>query len=432
MKKLLSHIKHPRSISIIIFLVSFGLSLFLVYSRYQLEKDGDNDLMNNQLNQSKDRLDQTFSYNLSAARSLALMIEEIGNSKKFDSVASLIFNSNKSLDGLVITNGVVISEIHPHTLNQIEIESDILKIISNLNLNNKTVIYQDSFILGRDNSNGGEKYLISGHPIFRDNEKEGYAIVIVKFNTLIKSIGIDTSEFQCQLNKITDDGKSEINVYPEHPKFDIKKAAFTTLRESGWKLYLNKKPEGVPANLIILFLFSTLISLLFGLQAYKMMRQPHKLKQLVDAKSLELYLSQHKYKSTLDRITDGFASLDMSWNFTYINKTASNLLNREPDSLIGKNFHDEFPNSVGKNFYQACERAKKEQKYMFHLEHIEEFDFYIEHHIYPSPEGLSIFLKDITAQKRIAIEEEINERRFKALVENNDGIISVADELITA
>ena len=117
MKKLLIKIKHPLSLALLIFFVSFGLSLFLVYSRFQIERDSDNDLMNNQLNQSKDRLDQTFSYNLSAARSLAFSIEELGDTNKFDSIDSQIYNSNKSFDGLVLTKGSVIAQIYPHTLN---------------------------------------------------------------------------------------------------------------------------------------------------------------------------------------------------------------------------------------------------------------------------------------------------------------------------
>lgn len=428
MKKILIKIKQPINIALLVFMVSFGLSLFLVYSRYQIEKDRDNDLMNIKLNQSKDRLDQTFSFNLSAARSLALTIEELNDTKKFDSIASKIFYSNKSLDGLALTTGSNITHIYPHTLNEKEIESSLQKIISNFKFINHDVVFQDSFILGNENIIEEEKFLLGGHPVFSQNEKEGYAIVIVKFSTLIKSIGIDTSEFQFQLNKMTSDNKSEIYIYPENPNFETNNSAFITLRESGWKLYLMRRPKGIPVNLLILFLFSSILSILFGLQTYIILKRPHELKKQVDTKSLELYLTQHKYKSTLDRITDGFASLDTNWHFTYMNKAAGNLLNRLPEDLIGKDFHSEFPNSVGKKFYQACEKAMKEQKYMFHLEHIEAINCFIENHIYPSPEGLSIFLKDISAQKRIDLEEEINDRRFRSLVQHNDGIISVADQ----
>lgn len=428
MKKLFIKIKHPLTLALLIFMVSFGLSLFLVYSRYQIDKDRDNDLMITEINHSKDRLNQTFSLSLSAARSLAFLIEELDDINTFDSLASQICNSNKSLDGLVLTKGNDITHIYPHTLNEKEIGRNIKRITSKLEYKNNAVIFHDSFILGQDNTSEAEKFLLGGHTVFSNNERDGYAIVIVKISTIIKSIGIDTSEFQFQLNKMTDDPKIEVNVYPENPTFETNKAAFITLGERGWKLYFKANPAKIPINIIILLFFSVLLSYLFGLQTYVVMSRRHKLKQMVDAKSLELSLSQHKYKSTIDRITDGFASLDTNWHFTYLNKAAADLLHRLPEDLIGKDFQLEFPNSVGKEFYQACERAMKEQKYMFHLEHLKTADFYIENHIYPSPEGLSIFLKDITAQKRHDIQEELNVNRFKRLVQNNDGIISVADK----
>lgn len=428
MKKLFIKIKHPLTLALLIFMVSLGLSLILVYSRYQIEKDRDRDLMITEINHSKDRLNQTFSLSLSAARSLAFLIEELDDINTFDSLASQICNSNKSLDGLVLTKGNEITHIYPHTLNEKEIGRSIKRITSKLDYKNNAVIFQDSFILGQDNTSEAEKFLLGGHPLFSNNERDGYAIVIVKISTIIKSIGIDTSKFQFQLNKMTDDPKIEVNVYPENPSFETNKAAFITLGERGWKLYFKANPAKIPVNIIILLFFSVLLSYLFGLQTYVVMSRRHKLKQLVDTKSLELYLYQNKYRSTIDRITDGFASLDTNWHFTYLNKAAADLLHRLPEDLIGKDFHIEFPNSVGKEFYQACERALKEQKYMFHLEHLKTTDFYIENHIYPSPEGLSIFLKDITAQKKLDIEEELNVHRFKRLVQNNDGIISVADK----
>lgn len=236
MKKLFTKIKHPVITAWLVFLVSFGLSLFLVYSRYQIEKDDDKHLINFHLNQSKDRLDQTFLYNLSAARSMAFMIEEFGEPEMFDSVASQIYNSNKSLDGLILTKGTNITNIFPHTLNQREIENNIIRITNKLNESKKVIVFQDSFILGNLNSDHKEKFIIGGHPIFRNNEKEGYAIVIVKFNTIVRSLNIDTSKFQFQLNKVIDDSRNEINIYPENSEFATKNAAFITLHDGGWKL----------------------------------------------------------------------------------------------------------------------------------------------------------------------------------------------------
>ena len=65
----------------------------------------------------------------------------------------------------------------------------------------------------------------------------------------------------------------------------------------------------------------------------------------------------------LERISDGIESLDKKWNYTFANKQAAKLLNKNsPEELIGKNKWKLDPEVIGTPFYEACMEAQKTQK----------------------------------------------------------------------
>lgn len=125
----------------------------------------------------------------------------------------------------------------------------------------------------------------------------------------------------------------------------------------------------------------------------------------------------------LERITEAFVSLDANWCYTYMNKQAGEIFNRDPEKMIGKHIWTEFPEGLGQPFHHAYEKAMATQEYIYMEEHYKPFNKWFENHIYPSPDGLSIFFRDITEKKRA--EQEIlraNERFEKVAEATNDAI----------
>ena len=57
--------------------------------------------------------------------------------------------------------------------------------------------------------------------------------------------------------------------------------------------------------------------------------------------------TEHGLSEILDRITDGFIALDKNWHYTYMNKRAGEILNRDPQQMIGKHIWTEFPEGIG-------------------------------------------------------------------------------------
>ncbi|MGC4021194.1 MAG: histidine kinase dimerization/phospho-acceptor domain-containing protein [Cyclobacteriaceae bacterium] len=100
-----------------------------------------------------------------------------------------------------------------------------------------------------------------------------------------------------------------------------------------------------------------------------------------------------------DRIGDAFLELDNHWNYIYVNKQLGQLVQRSPESLIGKNVWEEFPQAVGSATYKAFHQAMKEQHYICHLDYYPPLNLWQENHIYPSPDGLCVFIRDISERK---------------------------------
>lgn len=114
---------------------------------------------------------------------------------------------------------------------------------------------------------------------------------------------------------------------------------------------------------------------------------------------IELKESEGKFRTLVERVSDAFVALDRNWNYTYVNKKAGELFGRDPVYLVGKNVWKEFPEAIGSVFHEAYIQAMKEQKQMTIFEYFPTFGKWFENNLYPSPEGLSVYFKDITRQK---------------------------------
>jgi PAS domain S-box-containing protein len=135
---------------------------------------------------------------------------------------------------------------------------------------------------------------------------------------------------------------------------------------------------------------------------------------------------ERRTRFVLESITDAFFGLDREWRFTYVNRQAELLLERSRNDLMGKSHWDEYADTIGTLVEHSYQRAVAENVTVtfenFYLPH----DRWYEIRAYPSPEGLSIFFRDVSERKRAEIALRESEQRFRQLADAMSQIVWTA------
>ncbi|AFZ34098.1 PAS/PAC sensor hybrid histidine kinase [Stanieria cyanosphaera PCC 7437] len=112
---------------------------------------------------------------------------------------------------------------------------------------------------------------------------------------------------------------------------------------------------------------------------------------------------QQQLSDRLDKMTDAFVMLDRDWRIVYQNLAAERINQKPRSQVLGKTQWEEWSASVGTAIEHNYRQAMAEQVPV-HFEHHyyapPDYDLWLEIHAYPSEEGLSIFFRDISEQKR--------------------------------
>jgi len=102
----------------------------------------------------------------------------------------------------------------------------------------------------------------------------------------------------------------------------------------------------------------------------------------------------------LERIGDGIIGFDADMNHTYVNERAGELLGRKPADLIGQNFWQEYPESPGSSFADACQRALETQSMTPFDGYFPPTNNWLQGSVHPSDDGLSVLFTDGTRHKQ--------------------------------
>lgn len=117
--------------------------------------------------------------------------------------------------------------------------------------------------------------------------------------------------------------------------------------------------------------------------------------------------ARERISDILESIHDAFAAVDRDWRFTYINREAERLLRRRRGDLLGRNLWEEFPDAVGAVFDHEYHRAMETKQAVQFEEYYAPLQFWVDVRAFPTADGLSIYLRDVTERK--LTEEQIRQ-----------------------
>jgi PAS domain S-box-containing protein len=113
--------------------------------------------------------------------------------------------------------------------------------------------------------------------------------------------------------------------------------------------------------------------------------------------------SERRVQSILGSIKDGFVALDRRWRFTYVNQSFLQLIGPRyatQDDLVGHSLWEKFPELLGSDVEARYRQAMAEQTAMSFEIYYEPARTWLEQRVYPAPDTLSVYVRDITERRR--------------------------------
>jgi PAS domain S-box-containing protein len=105
-------------------------------------------------------------------------------------------------------------------------------------------------------------------------------------------------------------------------------------------------------------------------------------------------------QTILDSITDAFFSLNGDWEFSYVNCQSEKTLGLPASELLGRSIWEVYPGTVGSDFEHMYRKAARERNALTFCSYYPDHDRWYDVNVYPAPDGLSVYFRDITARMR--------------------------------
>lgn len=120
----------------------------------------------------------------------------------------------------------------------------------------------------------------------------------------------------------------------------------------------------------------------------------------------------------LESIGDAFFAVNKNWIVTYWNNRAEEVLYMPREDVVGMNLWDVYEDAAELDFFSQYQKAVNEQVTVTFEEYYPAADKWFDVSAYPSPDGLSVFFKDITDRKKSdKILKELNQTLKQQTVE---------------
>ncbi|MEX0843729.1 MAG: PAS domain S-box protein, partial [Balneolaceae bacterium] len=138
---------------------------------------------------------------------------------------------------------------------------------------------------------------------------------------------------------------------------------------------------------------------------------------------LELDEALKQKENILESIGDAFYAVDKNWTVTYWNREAERLMQTPRSEIVDNNVWDVFPEATEMKTYTYLHRAMHENKTIDFEDFYPPLEKWLNISAYPSPDGVSVFFKDITESKKAREElEKLNtklQQRAQELAASN-------------
>ncbi|GMU88350.1 MAG: hypothetical protein AMXMBFR49_05580 [Chlorobiota bacterium] len=120
----------------------------------------------------------------------------------------------------------------------------------------------------------------------------------------------------------------------------------------------------------------------------------------------------------LARVSDGIIAFDLNLNYTFVSSAAGLILGRNPDSLLGKNFYEVFPEAKGTKFANSYLQALESGKVITVNDYFEPWNRWFSNKIFPSETGITVLFYETTGDVEATSSLQDSEKHLKKILDN--------------
>lgn len=125
-----------------------------------------------------------------------------------------------------------------------------------------------------------------------------------------------------------------------------------------------------------------------------------------------------KAETIIEEITDGFYILDKDWRFIKMNKAAELLFGVPREKVLGRNIWDIFPDTPDYSYPAQFRKAMNEYLTVNFEDYWADLDRWFSAVVYPSQEGLTVFFKEITQERKTQFDLEDTANKLKSILDS--------------
>jgi PAS domain S-box-containing protein len=114
----------------------------------------------------------------------------------------------------------------------------------------------------------------------------------------------------------------------------------------------------------------------------------------------EAEVGRARMMTIVESISDGFIALDHEFRVIYMNRRAEQLLERPREELLGRTAWEAVPETRDSIFERVCREALEEGSSLSIEEYYAPLRGWVELHVVPTAEGLTLYFRNITGRKR--------------------------------
>jgi len=147
----------------------------------------------------------------------------------------------------------------------------------------------------------------------------------------------------------------------------------------------------------------------------------------IDETGIEtLHQSNAMVFDVLESITDGFFFVNNNWKVLYWNKAAEKIMSVDATYITGKNLWDVYPDAKDSDFYHHYQTSKRDNVSVEFEITYEKQNLWLHVKTYPSKQGLAVYFKDNTFNKKLSLEVEKAKLQQQVIIDaTTDSIWSI-------